>query len=53
MNDLEMEVFSMYEQIQPLYMLLHAVVRHKLFMKYGPNIIKPDGLIPIHLLGNN
>ncbi|GJQ76087.1 hypothetical protein Trydic_g1839 [Trypoxylus dichotomus] len=51
-DDLEDTVFDLYEEIKPLYEMLHAVVRHKLFMKYGPLVIDPVGPIPIHVLGN-
>ncbi|XP_031327356.1 angiotensin-converting enzyme-like [Photinus pyralis] len=51
-SNLESKVFKLYDQIKPLYMLLHAVVRHKLFQKYGSTIVDPKGPIPIHLLGN-
>ncbi|XP_063904994.1 angiotensin-converting enzyme-like [Zophobas morio] len=50
--DLEKFVFDLYEEIQPLYVMLHAVVRHKLYQKYGPSHIDPKGPIPVHLLGN-
>lgn len=49
--NLEKVVFDLYEQIKPLYNVLHAVVRHKLYLKYGPSKIDPKGPIPIHLLG--
>ncbi|KAF5290987.1 hypothetical protein FQA39_LY14518 [Lamprigera yunnana] len=51
-SKLEEEVFNLYEQIKPLYILLHAVIRFKLLQKYGPSIVNPTGPIPIHLLGN-
>nr|XP_022902835.1 angiotensin-converting enzyme-like protein Ace3 [Onthophagus taurus] len=51
-SNLENTVFNLYEEIRPLYILLHAVVRHKLLLKYGPLEIDPLGPIPIHLLGN-
>ncbi|KAK4884900.1 hypothetical protein RN001_001171 [Aquatica leii] len=51
-QNLENEVFNLYEQIKPLYILLHAVIRFKLLQKYGPSVIDPKGPIPIHLLGN-
>ncbi|RZB40799.1 angiotensin-converting enzyme-like, partial [Asbolus verrucosus] len=49
---LEKFVFGLYEEVEPLYVMLHAVVRHKLFRKYGPSEIDPKGPIPTHLLGN-
>jgi peptidyl-dipeptidase A len=39
-------------QLQPLYNELHAYVRFKLIQKYGAAAIRPDGMIPAHLLGN-
>lgn len=51
--NLEKMVFDLYEQIKPLYNALHAVVRHKLFLKYGPTEVDPKGAIPIHLLGDD
>ena len=39
-------------KLRPLYQELHAYVRHKLFMKYGGNVIDANGPIPAHLLGN-
>jgi hypothetical protein len=50
--DLENFVFGLYHEVEPLYVMLHAVVRHKLYQKYGPTQIDPKGPIPIHLLGN-
>lgn len=50
--NLEKTVFDLYDQIKPLYTALHAVVRHKLFLKYGLSEIDRKGPIPIHLLGN-
>lgn len=51
-DDLEKVVFDLYEQIKPLYVMLHAVVRHKLLIAYGPLVIDPVGPIPAHVLGN-
>lgn len=51
-DNLESVVFQLYDQIKPLYTMLHAVVRHRLLMKYGPLVIDPVGAIPIHVLGN-
>lgn len=49
--NLEEIVMNLYEEIKPLYMMLHAVVRHKLYLKYGPSEVDLNGPIPIHLLG--
>lgn len=51
--NLEKTVLNLYEQIKPLYIALHAVIRHKLFLKYGPLQIDPRGPISVHLLGEN
>lgn len=50
-ENLEEVVFELYEEIKPLYQMLHAVIRHKLLMKYGPLVVDPVGPIPIHILG--
>lgn len=50
-EDLEDEAMRLYEDIKPFYELLHAVIRHKLYQKYGPAEIDLEGPIPIHLLG--
>ncbi|CAH0552075.1 unnamed protein product [Brassicogethes aeneus] len=50
--DLETYVENLYKEIEPFYVALHAVVRHKLYKKHGKLIIDLKGPIPIHLLGN-
>ncbi|XP_068622183.1 angiotensin-converting enzyme-like [Battus philenor] len=42
---------KLYKSVQPLYMLLHGVVRYFLRKKYG-NVVPERGAIPSHLLGN-
>uniref|UniRef100_A0AAR5P344 Angiotensin-converting enzyme n=1 Tax=Dendroctonus ponderosae TaxID=77166 RepID=A0AAR5P344_DENPD len=44
-------VQSLWKQLQPLYLQIHAYVRTKLRQKYG-DIVSERGPIPIHLLGN-
>ena len=39
-------------QLKPLYDSLYVYVRAQLVKKYGTDVVKPDGLIPAHLLGN-
>jgi peptidyl-dipeptidase A len=39
-------------QVKPLYDALYTYTRAQLVKKYGPDVVKPDGLIPAHLLGN-
>lgn len=46
-------VEDLYNEIKPLYEKLHAVVRYKLYEKYGPKEINLQGPIPAHLLGKN
>ncbi|GFR67116.1 angiotensin-converting enzyme-like [Elysia marginata] len=41
----------LWHQVRPLYTQLHAYVRHKLTLKYGPGVVGTDGTIPAHLLG--
>ncbi|XP_009882130.1 PREDICTED: angiotensin-converting enzyme [Charadrius vociferus] len=47
-DDLE----HLYNQLEPLYLNLHAFVRRKLYDRYGPKYINLKGPIPAHLLGN-
>nr|XP_014345475.1 PREDICTED: angiotensin-converting enzyme-like [Latimeria chalumnae] len=47
-NDLE----KIYQQLEPLYLNLHAFVRRKLYQRYGAKYINLRGPIPAHLLGN-
>lgn len=51
--NLEKVVVNLYEEIKPLYTMMHAVVRHKLYLKYGPLEVDLKGPIPIHLLGEH
>jgi peptidyl-dipeptidase A len=46
------EVDRLWEQVQPLYLSLHAYVRRRLREKYGPDAVPERGPIPAHLLGN-
>lgn len=57
MKDYEAEDFpeqieTLWEQLKPLYLQLHAYVRRELRKKYGEEIVSKDGPIPAHLLGN-
>jgi peptidyl-dipeptidase A len=49
---LESVVEDIYRQVEPLYVLLHAVVRFRLVQLYGEETVPPRGPIPAHLLGN-
>ncbi|KAJ2938192.1 hypothetical protein O0L34_g18531 [Tuta absoluta] len=42
---------SLYEEIRPLYSMLHAVVRFHLRRRFG-DVVPEYGAIPAHLLGN-
>ena len=46
------DVERLWQQVRPLYESLHAYVRGRLAAHYGTSAVKPDGLIPAHLLGN-
>ena len=46
------EVERIWQQVQPLYVSLHAYVRTKLGEKYGTDVVPANGMIPAHLLGN-
>nr|CAD7575882.1 unnamed protein product [Timema californicum] len=48
--ELEKVIEKLYQMVEPLYMYLHAFVRHKLVQYYGEEIVKPTGTIPAHLL---
>ncbi len=46
------ELDRLWEQVRPFYLSLHAYVRSKLLVKYGPEVVPEKGPIPAHLLGN-
>jgi peptidyl-dipeptidase A len=46
------ELDRLWEQVRPLYVSLHAYVRAQLVKKYGTTVLRDDGPIPAHLLGN-
>ncbi|XP_042639493.1 angiotensin-converting enzyme [Orycteropus afer afer] len=49
---LEHDLEQLFQQLQPLYLNLHAYVRRALHRHYGPERINLEGPIPAHLLGN-
>ncbi|XP_076253432.1 angiotensin-converting enzyme-like [Rhynchophorus ferrugineus] len=49
--DFKNQIQSLWEQLNPLYLQIHAYVRFKLREKYG-DIVTEKGPIPMHLLGN-
>jgi peptidyl-dipeptidase A len=51
-DEFAVELDRLWEQVRPLYISLHAYVRHRLREVYGADAIPADGLIPSHLLGN-
>ena len=51
-EEFQKELDRLWNQLQPLYLSLHAYVRGQLAKKYGPNVVAPRGPIPAHLLGN-
>ncbi|MGQ0622374.1 MAG: M2 family metallopeptidase [Panacagrimonas sp.] len=50
--EFDTEVERLWGQVKPLYEQLHCQVRARLNEKYGDAVVKKDGLIPAHLLGN-
>lgn len=48
---LEEELEQLFQELQPLYLNLHAYVRRALHRHYGPDVINLEGPIPAHLLG--
>ncbi|XP_075033464.1 angiotensin-converting enzyme [Mixophyes fleayi] len=48
----EEDLEGLYQQLEPLYLNLHAFVRRKLYERYGAKYINLKGPIPAHLLGN-
>ena len=48
---LEEELEQLFQELQPLYLNLHAYVRRALHQHYGPELINLEGPIPAHLLG--
>ncbi|NXE97932.1 ACE enzyme, partial [Menura novaehollandiae] len=51
-DSFEEDLEHIYNQLEPLYLNLHAFVRRKLYDRYGPKYINLKGPIPAHLLGN-
>lgn len=45
------QIESLWQQLRPLYLQIHAYVRFQLRKKYG-DIVSEKGPIPAHLLGN-
>ncbi|NXP26793.1 ACE enzyme, partial [Scytalopus superciliaris] len=51
-ENFEDDLERIYNQLEPLYLNLHAFVRRKLYDHYGPRYVNLRGPIPAHLLGN-
>ncbi|XP_059127939.1 angiotensin-converting enzyme [Peromyscus eremicus] len=51
-KNLEQDLEQLYQELQPLYLNLHAYVRRSLHRHYGSQHINLNGPIPAHLLGN-
>lgn len=51
-NDFFFSVHDLWTKVQPLYKQLFTYVRRGLINKYGETVIRPDGPIPAHVLGN-
>lgn len=51
MPTLEQDLERLFQELQPLYLNLHAYVRRALHRHYGPQHINLEGPIPAHLLG--
>ncbi|CAG9763914.1 unnamed protein product [Ceutorhynchus assimilis] len=49
---LQDELAQTFGRILPLYKELFAYVRSKLYVAYGPDVVRIDGPLPAHLLGN-
>lgn len=48
----ELDMAALYNDVQPLYLQLHAYIRRKLYEIYGPDVVDLKGTIPQHLLGD-
>lgn len=48
----EQDVRALFEELEPLYVELHAYVRKRLKEKYGKEMFPETGHIPAHLFGN-
>lgn len=51
-TDFEYELAETWQKLQPLYKELFTYVRRKLIIRYGENVVRSDGPIPVHLLGD-
>ncbi|HEV2750576.1 MAG TPA: M2 family metallopeptidase [Gemmatimonadales bacterium] len=45
-------VDKLWQEVQPLYVQLHAYVRRRLVARYGAKLVPPGGMLPVQLLGD-
>ncbi|CAH1164170.1 unnamed protein product [Phaedon cochleariae] len=50
--DFENELAQTFHKLQPLYKELLTYVRRKLIEQYGDRVVRPEGPLPAHILGN-
>lgn len=50
--NLENEIAESFQKLLPLYKELFAYVRRKLLDKYGADVVRPEGPLPAHILGD-
>lgn len=48
--EFERDVRSLYMELRPLYLHLHAYVRRKLYETYGPNVLSLNGTSVLYFL---
>lgn len=51
-SDFEYELAETFQRLLPLYKQLFAYVRRQIYRRYGSSVVRSDGPIPVHLLGN-
>lgn len=51
-GDFEYEIENTFKKLQPLYKELFTYIRRKLIIRYGEHIVRQEGPIPAHLLGD-
>ncbi|KAK9873973.1 hypothetical protein WA026_002324 [Henosepilachna vigintioctopunctata] len=51
-RNFEDEISESFQRLQPLYKELFTYVRKKLFKRYGPSVVRLEGPLPAHILGN-
>lgn len=51
-GDFKYELDSTWKKLQPLYKELFTYVRRKLIIRYGANVVRSEGPIAAHLLGD-